>query len=78
MLHKHVVHFLRGNFFTTTIDELLRTASDEQVAIRIEVPLVAGPEPPMRKGLSRGREIIVVAWCDASNLAIITVTPVRK
>src|SRR5262245_17830622 len=61
MIQKHVVHFLRCNFFSTTIDELLRTAGDKQIAIRIEVPLVAGPEPSMHKGMSRGRGIIVVA-----------------
>ena len=51
MLHEHVVHFLWGNFFPATVDDLLEAASDEQIAIGIQKPLVTRPEPAMRKGL---------------------------
>src|SRR6266446_6577135 len=61
MVHQHVVHFLRSNFFSTTIDGFLHPASDEQVAISIQVPLVTRPEPASRAGALVGRSSLVVA-----------------
>ena len=29
MLHEYIVHFLRGNFFSATVDDLLDTARNE-------------------------------------------------
>ena len=65
MVHEHIVHFLRGNFFPAAIDHLLDAAGDEHVAGTIHKPLVTGPKPPMREGMLVRQWIVVIPLHDA-------------
>src|SRR5215471_13580489 len=64
MPHKHVVHFLRHDFFSATINKLLETARDKQISISIHKPLVARPEPAMGESTLVSRRIIVIILDD--------------
>ena len=60
MVQQHVVHFLRGNFFSTTVDGFLNTTGDEEVTSSIHIPLVTRPEPALGAGVLVGRSVVVV------------------
>src|SRR5262245_35338201 len=64
MAHQHIVHFLRRNFFSTTVDDVLDTAGDEEVSLGIPIPLVTCPEPASREDALIGRGGVVVALHD--------------
>src|SRR5262245_16153681 len=76
--HRRVVEedrldFLRHNFFPATINDLLDAAEDKQVAVSIDMPLVPGPEPAVRKSARVGEWIVIVAlqngWTTYYNFA---------
>src|SRR5206468_8047181 len=50
MIHKHDIHFIGRNLFASPVDHLLEASRDEKVTIRIQKPLVTGPEPTIREG----------------------------
>ena len=56
---QHVVHFLRGNFFSTTVDGFFNTTGDEEVTSSIHIPLVTRPEPALGAGVLVGRSVVV-------------------
>src|SRR5215831_11215046 len=75
MIHKHVIHFTRGNLFTPAIDDLLETSRDEKVSIGIQKSLVTSPEPTISEGTVVGRWIVLVTLGDVcttdDNLALL-------
>src|SRR5215471_6191148 len=64
MAHQHIVHFLRRNFFSTTVNDFLDTTDDEEISLGIAIPLVTCPEPAIREDALIGRGVVVVAWHD--------------
>src|SRR6266699_2369971 len=67
--HSRVIHedgfdFLRRYFFPTTINDLLKASSKKQIAVSIEIPLVARSEPAMRESVLIRRGIIRVTLHD--------------
>src|SRR5882724_8009782 len=59
MVHQHVVHFLRSNFFSTTVDDFLDTTSDEEITLNIHISLVTRPEPARREGVAVGCSVVI-------------------
>ena len=59
MVQQHVVHFLRDNFFSTTVDGFLNTTGDEEVTSSIHIPLATRPEPALGEGILVGRSVVV-------------------
>ena len=58
MVHQHVVHFVRSNFFSTTVDDFLDTTGDEEITLNIHISLVTRPEPARREGVAVGRSVV--------------------
>ena len=50
MIHKHDIHFIGRNLFASPVDHFLEASRDEKVTIRIQKPLVTGPEPTIPEG----------------------------
>ena len=45
MVHQHPVDFQRGNLLAAAVDDLFQPAGQRQIAIAIQLALIAGPEP---------------------------------
>src|SRR5262249_17359006 len=65
MLHEDSLHFLRCDFFPTTINDLLKAPRDEQIAISIEISLITRSKPTMRESVLVGRRIVRVTMHDS-------------
>ena len=65
MLGQHLVDLARRDLGPTSVDQLLQAAGDEEIAVSVEVALVAGPEPARDERPSIGLRIVVVAAHDA-------------
>jgi hypothetical protein len=58
MREQHLVDLTRGDFLAAAVDELLESAHQGQISVRIEDALIAGAEPAvderLRIGVKRG------------------------
>ena len=61
---EHVVHLQRGELLAAAVDQLLEPTGETEVALLVEDPLVAGPEPAVPEGLRVGLGIRLVAGGD--------------
>src|SRR6266704_6741849 len=55
VFHEHLVHFFGDNLFPPTVDNLLETPGDKQIALGIHIAFVAGAEPSIRSKSAPGR-----------------------
>ena len=61
MVEQHDVDLQRADLFAAAVDLLLQPPGQEQVAVRVEPPLVAGAEPAVGERLGVRLRIVVVA-----------------
>ena len=61
MFHQDIIHLQRRDFLSSPIDYLFQAASDFQIAICIEIALIAGSEPAIGKAAGIGGIIIFIA-----------------
>jgi hypothetical protein len=61
---EHVIHLQRRELLAAAVDLLLESTGEPEVALLVEDPLVAGPEPAVPEGLRVGLGIRLVAGGD--------------
>ena len=61
MAQQGLVHLQRGHFLAAPVDLLLESSGQEQVAVVVEVALVAGAEPAVGEGGRVGVGVVLVA-----------------
>src|SRR6516162_6735600 len=64
MRREHVIHLQRGKLLAAAVDLLLEPTGETEVALLVEDPLVAGPEPAVPEGGRVGLGIRLVAGGD--------------
>src|SRR5690606_24420047 len=52
MIHQHLVHLARRYLLATAIDDLLQTPAQRQITVVIQIALVSGAKPSVRKGVA--------------------------
>jgi hypothetical protein len=61
MVQQGLFDLARRDFLPAAIDDLLDPPDNEQIALRVQVPKVAGSEPAVLKGRAGGGGVIVVS-----------------
>jgi hypothetical protein len=65
MAHQDLIDLCRGDLRTAAVDDFLEAAGEEQVAVGVEITLVARAKPSVTKGRLVGRGIVHIAFCHA-------------
>ncbi len=61
VLQQDLIHFSRRNFLPSAVDDLLETAGDEKVAVRIQMAPIPRAEPPPDKGAAIGFGVVLIS-----------------
>src|SRR5205823_5643167 len=60
VVHEDFIQLARGDLLAAAVDDLLEPPCEEEIALRIQVALVAGPEPGSRERRAVSLRVILV------------------